>query len=72
MKKLRVYLDQSGSVGLIFAMSLIVILGLAALVIDLGHAYVVKRELQNAAEAGALAGARALSLPATTHVHELD
>ena len=62
MKKLRVYLDQSGSVGLIFALSLMVILGLAAVVIDLGHAYVVKREIQKAAEAGALAGARALAL----------
>ena len=41
-------------------------LGLAALVIDLGHAYVVKRELQKAAEAGAMAGARALGLPATS------
>ena len=58
--------DQSGSVAVISALCLAVMLGLAAVVIDLGHAYVVKRELQNAAEAGALAGARALSLPATT------
>ena len=42
-----------------------VILGLAALVIDLGHARVVKRELQKAAEAGALTGARALALDPT-------
>ena len=65
MRKLHGYLDQSGSVGLIFASSFIVMLGLAALVIDLGHAYMVKLELRKAAEAGALAGARALSLPDT-------
>ena len=58
--------DQSGSVAVISALCLAVMLGIAAVVIDLGHAYVVKRELQNAAEAGALAGARALSLPATS------
>ena len=58
--------NEAGNVAIPFAASLIVMLGLAAVVIDLGHAYVVKRELQNAAEAGALAGARALSLPATS------
>lgn len=52
--------------GLIFALCLTLLLGIGAMVIDLGRAYVVKRELQNAAEAGALAGARALRLPATT------
>ena len=66
MRKLRGYVDESGSVALIFAASLLMILGLAALVIDLGRAHLVKRELQNAAEAGALAGARALSLPANS------
>ena len=57
---------ESGNVAIPFAVSLILMLGLAALVIDLGHAYVVKRELQKAAEAGAMAGARALGLPATS------
>jgi Flp pilus assembly protein TadG len=36
------------------------LLGLVALVVDLGYLYVVKCELQNVAEAGALAGSRAL------------
>jgi Flp pilus assembly protein TadG len=62
VRKFRFYLDQSGSVAVIFAVCLTVMLGIAAVVIDLGHAFVVKREVQQAAEAGALAGARALAL----------
>ena len=65
MRKLRFYWDQSGAVGVIFAVCLTVMVGIAAVVIDLGHAYVVKREIQKAAEAGALAGARALALDPT-------
>jgi Flp pilus assembly protein TadG len=57
--------NDSGNVAVAFIASLFLILGLAALVIDMGRAYVVKRELQTAAESGALAGARALALPAT-------
>ena len=66
MRKLRVDLDQSGAVGVIFAVCLTLMIGVAALVIDLGHAFVVKREMQKAAEAGAMAGARALNLPVTS------
>lgn len=39
-------------------------MGMAGLALDLGQFYVVKSELQRAADAGALAGARALSFPA--------
>ena len=35
-------------------------MGLLALAIDVNHLYVVKNELQNAADSGALAGAVAL------------
>lgn len=52
--------DEAGSVAVLFAASLVLLLGVAALVIDLGHAFVVKREMQKAAEAGADAGAAAL------------
>ena len=52
---------ETGNVAIPFAASLILLVGLAALVIDLGRAYVVKREIQKAAEAGAMAGARALA-----------
>jgi Flp pilus assembly protein TadG len=65
VRKLRVYSDQSGAVGVIFAVCLTMMVGIAALVIDLGHAYVVKREIQKASEAGALTGARALALDPT-------
>jgi hypothetical protein len=61
---------EAGNVAIPFAVSLMLMLGLAALVIDLGHARVVKRELQKAAEAGALTGARALALdPAQPFPH---
>ena len=65
MRNLRIYSDQSGAMGVIFALCLTVIVAMAAVVIDLGHAYVVKREVQKASEAGALAGARALALDPT-------
>jgi hypothetical protein len=39
---------------------ILVLLGFAALAIDYGHLYVVRNELRNAADAGALAGARVL------------
>ena len=40
-----------------------VLVGFAALALDIGHLVSVKGELQKAADAGALAGARALALP---------
>ena len=42
------------------AILLFVFLGIAALAIDVSHLYVVRNELQNAADAGALAGDRFL------------
>ena len=52
--------DQTGAVAIMVALLLIVFIGFAALAIDLGHLYVVRNELQNGADAGALAGARFL------------
>lgn len=52
--------DQTGAVAIMVALLLIVFIGFAALAIDLGHLYVVRNELQNAADAGSLAGARFL------------
>lgn len=42
------------------AVALALLLIIAGLAIDLGHVYVVKQELQSAADAGALAGARGM------------
>lgn len=53
--------DQKGSVLVITAVIMVVILGFAALAIDGGHMYYQKSHLQSAADAAALAGA--LSLP---------
>jgi hypothetical protein len=54
-------LRNERGVTLIFvALILIVLLGIAALALDIGHLFVTKNELQNAADAGALAGARNL------------
>jgi len=54
---------QSGSIIVTAAISLFLILGLLGLVLDLGQIYLIKIELQRAADAGALAGARALFFP---------
>jgi len=51
---------QSGVSAVIVAIALLVLVGFAALVIDLGFAYAERNRIQNAADAGALAGARKL------------
>jgi hypothetical protein len=60
-KKARKFLnDQSGAMVVTTALFIVVLLAAAALTIDYGYMAVVKNELQKAADAGALAGARAL------------
>ena len=56
-------LDQKGAVIVVTALSLLMVLGIGGLAVDLGHLYVVKSELQRAADAGAVAGARSLFFP---------
>ena len=58
--------DQSGAIAAYAAIGIVVFLGFAALAIDIGHMASAKSELQKAADAGALAGARALNLIAPT------
>ncbi len=53
--------DQCGGVAIWFALLLPVLLGFAALAVDLARIQLTKVELQNAADAAALAGARALT-----------
>ncbi len=55
--------ESSGTVAIVTGICLLVIMGMAGLALDLGQFYVVKSELQRAADAGALAGARALYPP---------
>jgi Flp pilus assembly protein TadG len=59
-QKMLVILDNKGTVAVIVALLLIVIIGAAAMAIDVGRLAVSKNELQNAADAGALAAARRL------------
>jgi Flp pilus assembly protein TadG len=52
---------QHGAVAIIVAISLVVLIGMLGLVLDLGHLYVTKTELQNSADAAALSGAKELN-----------
>jgi Flp pilus assembly protein TadG len=60
MYRWKILSDQHGAVAIMVAVSAVVLLGLAAFVIDFGYSWVTTNELQNAADAGALAGARVL------------
>jgi Flp pilus assembly protein TadG len=56
-------LDNSrGAVAVMVAITMTVLLAMAAAALDVGHALVARNELQNSADAGALAGARALGI----------
>lgn len=60
MKKLKkLFRNEDGQVLVMFALMMTVLMGFAALVIDVGGAYVARGGLQNAADAAALAGAAA-------------
>jgi hypothetical protein len=52
--------DQTGAVAVMVGLLLVVLVGFTALAVDIGHLLMVRNELQNAADAGALAGARNL------------
>ncbi|WP_158271640.1 TadG family pilus assembly protein [Limnohabitans sp. 2KL-1] len=69
MKKqmpIRCAAQQKGAVTLLVALTLPVLMGAAALAVDLAYLHVVRNELQNDADAAALAGARTLYKNATT------
>ncbi len=52
--------DQRGVSAIVVAIVIVLLVMFAALAVDIGHLVAVKNELQNAADAGALAGARFL------------
>ncbi len=54
--------DSSGAVAVTVAIMIVVLLGFAALALDISNAMIARNELQNAADAGALAGARQLGV----------
>ena len=51
---------QGGAVAVMVGISMVLLVGFLAMVIDLGHLYVAKTGLQNAADAAALSGAKEL------------
>lgn len=62
--------DEGGFISIVFALSLVALLGLAALVVDLGQLFVVRSELQNASDSGALAGVVELVLSGPTEARD--
>jgi Flp pilus assembly protein TadG len=64
MKKIitsKIRMNQNGNIAIMTALLLIPILGLCALAIDIGYAFVLRNEAQNAADATALAAAACLA-----------
>jgi hypothetical protein len=59
-RNLNIFRNESGSVAIVVALLVTLLMAFAALAIDIGHLGTVKCELQKAADASALAGARAL------------
>src|SRR5665811_1261760 len=57
----RALRNESGAVAIIVALFMVVLMGLAALAVDGGDLYAQQRDLQTAADSGALAGALALA-----------
>lgn len=53
--------DEEGAVAVLVALLAVFLVGISAFTVDLGAAYVSNRNLQKAADAGALAGAQALT-----------
>jgi Flp pilus assembly protein TadG len=54
----RKAIKREGNIAVAVALSLVMIMGFSTLVVDVGNLYLVRNELQNAADAAALAGAR--------------
>ena len=50
--------SESGAVAVMVALWAVILIGMAAIAVDLGNAYAVKRKLSVAADAAALASAR--------------
>jgi hypothetical protein len=72
MKTLLRRNNENGQVFVFLAVMLVVLLGCAALVIDVGRAYVAKRHLQASADAAATAGALELPDPIEAQNYALN
>jgi Flp pilus assembly protein TadG len=56
----KVMVNQRGVTFVFITLAIVALLAFTALAVDIGHLFVVRNELKNAADAGALAGARVL------------
>ena len=63
---------QGGSVLVLVTIGMVVLLGMAGLALDMGHAYLMKTRLQNALDAAALSGAKTLDETSDTVQAEID
>ena len=61
--------DNRGATVIMVALSLVIIVGVATFAVDIGYLMIVRNQLQNAADAAALAGASSLIPPGSS---ELD
>src|SRR5271156_4259065 len=52
--------SESGQVAVLAAAAMLIVVGFAALVVDVGYLYATRRNMQTAADAAAVAGANAL------------
>ena len=57
--------ETRGQVFVLSALTLPVMVGMGAIAVDVGYVYVARNEMQNAADAGALAGAQILATGGT-------
>jgi len=64
--------SQRGSVLVLVTISMVVLLGVAGLALDMGHAYLMKTRLQNALDAAALSGAKTLDVTHDPAQAEID
>ncbi len=62
---------ERGQILVIFAGGLVLLIAIAALVIDLGFVFMVRRAEQNAADPGAIAAARFIQAPSLTPAEKL-
>jgi Flp pilus assembly protein TadG len=69
LNEARSAMNQRGVTAILVALLLVVLVGFTALAIDVGHLVLARNELQNAADAGALAGARFLYIDEGTSVN---
>lgn len=58
----NLFRDEEGQALIQVTVAMLVLLGFISLAIDVGHLYAERRRMQNAADAGALAGARQLCM----------